>query len=239
MDYVFNRDITTGDIVTQFPKASQVLKKYRIDFCCGGNRAIGEVLKEKGIEEGVVLSELTTLYNETHADDQPHKDWESISYIEFIDYVVNKHHAYLYQILPELEMYTTKIYRVHGANHPELAQVHQMFAKLKAELMHHLIQEEEMVFPKIIDFENKPTQEKQDDVLKAIVSLEDEHDSAGNIVKELRDITSDFTVPADGCNTYRLTYLKLEELENDLFEHIHLENNIMFPRIEKEKIYSN
>lgn len=236
MEAKFDQTFKTGDIVTEFPKASQIFKKYRIDFCCGGDRLIGDVLDKKGLDEEKVLNELNSLYEETKMLNETHKDWQTIPYAEFIDYVVNKHHAYLYNVLPELDMFSTKIYRVHGAHHPELDDVHQLVAKLKAELEHHLIQEEEAVFPKIKDFEQQPTEEKLNALLKVISILEAEHDQAGNIIKQLRDITSDFTTPADGCNTYRLTYMKLEELENDLFEHIHLENNIMFKRLEQEKI---
>ena len=109
--------------------------------------------------------------------------------------------------------------------------MHKLFNNLKTELEEHLIKEEEMLFPKIREAQNNPASGNGEEIRKLVNETEEEHETAGAVLKELRDITSDYTVPADGCPTYRLVYDKLQELEADLFEHIHLENNVLFPKI--------
>ena len=234
MDIIFDETTKTGDIVTRFPKASHVFKEYRIDFCCGGNRPIGESIKAKKLDEKEVLGRLNTLYAETKAMNEKETNWEEAAYSELIEYIINTHHTYLYEVLPELSQFVTKVYRVHGASHPELTHVYNLFHKLKMELDHHLIQEEEKVFPKILLYEETGSIDYLNKAVQNIEALEAEHEAAGDILRELRSVTSDYQLPEGACTTYTLTYLKLDELESDLFQHIHLENNILFPRVLKE-----
>ncbi|MFN2747354.1 MULTISPECIES: iron-sulfur cluster repair di-iron protein [Bacillus] len=234
MDTVFDQNTKTGEIVTRFPRASRILKEYRIDFCCGGNRPIAEAIQEQNLNEEEILTKINTLYEETKALNEQETNWSEAPYSRLIDYVVQTHHAYLYDVLPELSGFVTKVYRVHGIHHPELGRVHQLFHQLKAELEHHLIQEEEQIFPKITAFEETNDKAYLTEAVEAIDTLEQEHASCGNILKELRKVTSDYTLPEGACTTYTLTYLKLDELETDLFQHIHLENNILFPRLAAE-----
>lgn len=133
--------------------------------------------------------------------------------------------------LPQLSPYVTKVLRVHGPEQPHLVQVHKLFNDLKADLEQHLMKEETKAFPLIIQFEQNPTKENEQAMREVIEELVTEHDTAGDIIKEIRKITNDFTPPFDACGTYRLVYNRLEALEEDLFTHIHLENNILFPRI--------
>ncbi|NPC92939.1 iron-sulfur cluster repair di-iron protein [Bacillus sp. WMMC1349] len=234
MEALFDRNTKTGDIVTRFPRASQLLKEYRIDFCCGGNRPIAEAIAEQNLNEEEILTKINTLYQETKALNEKETDWSQVPYSQLINYVIDTHHAYLNEVLPELSGFVTKVYRVHGVHHPELAQVHQLFHQLKAELEHHLIQEEEQIFPKITAYEQTKSEQHLTEAVQAIDILEQEHEAAGNILKELRQVTNDYALPEGACTTYTLTYLKLDELESDLFQHIHLENNILFPRLEAE-----
>ena len=139
------------------------------------------------------------------------------------------------RVLPKLSGYVTKVFRVHSQNHPELADVHQLFNTLKTELEQHTIQEETSIFPKIKEYENNPSQDQLTEIQNEIKALEREHDQSGSILKQLRMVTNDYTLPPDACTTYRLTYQKLQELESDLFQHIHLENNILFRRLNKNK----
>ncbi|RKL66902.1 iron-sulfur cluster repair di-iron protein [Salipaludibacillus neizhouensis] len=236
MEAIFNETTKTGDIVTRFPKASQVFKEYRIDFCCGGNRPIGEAIKEKNLNGIEVLSTLNTLYEETKRLNNQNTNWNEATYSTLIDHIINKHHAYLSDVLPELSRFVTKVYRVHGEGHPELEAVFNLFHKLKMELEHHLIQEEERVFPKILAYEKNGSKSDLDAALQTIEVLESEHEAAGDILKELRSVTNDYLLPEGACTTYTLTYLKLEEVESDLFQHIHLENNILFPRLANEAL---
>lgn len=216
-----------GDIVTLMPKASDVFKQYNIDFCCGGDRPLGDVLKEQGLNEQEVLLALEKAFEETKAVTNQ-VDFKNMKYSALIDYIINTHHVLVRRLLPEISAYTTKIMSVHGANHDELFKVHTLFHTLKMELEQHLIKEEEILFPLIKEYEENPSDELMTRIQKVMKETEDEHDTAGDVLKELRKITNNYTVPQDGCNTYLVTFDKLQELESDLFQHIHLENNILF-----------
>ncbi|MDZ5608353.1 iron-sulfur cluster repair di-iron protein [Bacillus pseudomycoides] len=230
MKHIFTENSVIGDIVTQFPKASDLFKSYRIDFCCGGNRPIIDAINERNLSAEEILTKLNTLYHETKQLNESEINWKTASYSELIDYIVNKHHRYLNEELPLLSPYVTKVLRVHGAGQPHLAQIHKLFHELKTELEQHLIKEETEDFPLILAFEQNPTDENYMKLCKVVDELENEHDHAGDIIKELRKVTNDFTPPVGACGTYRLVYQRLEALESDLFEHIHLENNVLFPR---------
>ncbi|GAA0324803.1 iron-sulfur cluster repair di-iron protein [Bacillus carboniphilus] len=234
MEYIFDQSMKTGDIVTQFPRASQVLKEYRIDFCCGGNRPIGEAIQDKELNPEEVLNKINHLYQETIKYGEKDTNWEVENYTTLIDYVLDRHHAYLNKVLPELSGYVTKVYRVHGGNHPELGLVYKLYQQLKVELEHHLIEEEDKIFPKVKLYEQEKSLELLKQIVATIDALESEHETAGSLLKEIREVTNDYQLPEGACNTYRLTFLKLAELESDLFDHIHLENNVLFPRLNRE-----
>lgn len=226
----FTASQNVGEIVTQFPKSADLFKEYRIDFCCGGDRLLGSVLKEANLDEGIVLDRINTLYEELKDTRHSERDWTQAPSSELIEHVVNTHHAYLNVELPRASELVTKILRVHGAHHPELATVYRLFHRLKMELEQHLIKEEEIEFPLLKEYETNPSGENQDKLQRILRELETEHEGAGDLLKELRKVTNDFEIPEDACNTYRLAYQKLEEIENDTFQHVHLENNILFPR---------
>lgn len=229
MENIFNAQSTVGEIVAMFPKASDLFKTYKIDFCCGGNRSLAEALAEKNVPVEDVLHQLQTMYQQSL--EKVEKNWLEASYTELIDHIIQKHHRFLMEELPQLSPYVTKVLRVHGPEQPHLVQVHKLFNDLKTELEQHLMKEETKAFPLIIQFEQNPTKENEQAMREVIEELVTEHDTAGDIIKEIRQITNDFTPPFDACGTYRLVYNRLEALEEDLFTHIHLENNILFPRI--------
>lgn len=229
MENMFTAQSTVGEIVAMFPKASDLFKTYKIDFCCGGNRSLAEALAEKNVPVEDVLHQLQTMYQQSL--EKVEKNWLEASYTELIDHIIQKHHRFLMEELPQLSPYVTKVLRVHGPEQPHLVQVHKLFNELKTELEQHLMKEETKAFPLIIQFEQHPTKENEQAMKQVIEELVAEHDTAGDIIKEIRQITNDFTPPFDACGTYRLVYNRLEALEEDLFTHIHLENNILFPRI--------
>lgn len=220
-----------GRIVTVYPGASNLLKRYDIDFCCGGGRAIGGALEEKGLDAESVLAELNAGYEKSLTQDGKDRDWQQATMTELITHVVQKHHAYLKEELPVLGEFVTKILRVHGARHGELAELHRCFHTLKMELEQHLVSEEEQMFPLVCEFEREPDAGKLAAAQNVIAELESEHTGAGDLLKRMREITDGYTLPDGACRTYTLTFQKLEEMESDLFEHIHLENNILFPRV--------
>lgn len=229
----FNSGQNIGEIVVQFPKAAEVFKTYKIDFCCGGNRPLAEALKEQGIDEKKVMEKINELYDHQQANTKnPDKDWSEVPTGELVEHILDTHHAYLWSELPKISEYVTKILRVHGELHPELTMVHKLFHMVKMELEEHLVKEETIQYPAIFNFLENDGKVDLEKAVKVIRELEEEHTAAGNILKELRVVTRDYQVPADACSSYDLTYLKLEEMENDIFQHIHLENNILFPRLE-------
>lgn len=228
----FDQHDKIGDIVTVFPGASNVFKQYGIDFCCGGGRPIGQAVSEKRLDVTKLLKELNEAYAETNRNLSEDRDWRNAPMSELIEHIVWKHHAYLQKELPIISEFVTKILRVHGAHHGEVLSVlHRLFHSLKTELEQHLIAEETILFPLLCEYEKHPNAETLAKSKAAIAGLESEHSVAGDILKDMRTITKDYTLPEDACRTYTLAFQKLEAMESDLFEHIHLENNILFPRV--------
>lgn len=234
MENMFTLNQKIGDIVVKFPRAMEILKKYKIDFCCGGDRPLEEAIKEQSLNGQEMISEINEDYNKYVIEETKDRDWTKESYSKLIEYVVNTHHGYLNETLPRLSELTTKILRVHGVNHPELAEVHKLLHSLKMELEQHLIKEEEIVFPMIVQYESAGNKEILKNAVEKIIELEGEHEGAGFILKKLREITGNYQVPKDACSSYKMTYKILQEVEDDTFKHIHLENNIMFPRLMEE-----
>lgn len=233
--FIFKSSDTIGVIATNFPKSMDIFKDYNIDFCCGGNRPLIEAIGEQELNEAEVMDKLQEAYDKTINIENEEVDFSKLSYTDLIDHIVNTHHAYLQVELPKIGELVNKILRVHGQGHSELARVHKLFSNLRMELEQHLIKEEETEFPAIKEYERSNSKELLEKILGTMKKLENEHEGAGDILKEIRRITNGFTAPEDGCNTYRLAYIKLRELEQDTFTHIHLENNILFPRLQNEK----
>ena len=226
-----------GEIVSRYPGAADIFKKYKIDFCCGGDRQLELATKEGNLNEKQILKDLNEKYQKSNKiADIKDISWKNKPLSDLINHIVNKHHGFLQENLAKISDLTTTTLRAHGKNHRELAEVHKLFHYLKMELEQHLIKEEEVLFPVVKKYEENVSTERLDKIFSVINELEDEHEGAGDILKELRDITEEYTIPDDGCSTYQLTYQLLVKLESDLFQHIHLENNILFPRLEKERV---
>lgn len=229
----FDVSQSIGEIVTLLPKASEVFREFSIDFCCGGHRPLADAIKEQKLDAEAVLAKLERAYEEAMKS-ADRTDFGRMTSSELIDYIVNTHHAYLKRNLPEISELATMILKVHGPNHSDLFKVHKLFHQLKTDLDQHLIKEEEMLFPMIKEYDEKPSPELRRKIEAVMKETEQEHETAGGVLKELRKITKEYEVPQDGCGTYRMTFDKLRELEADLFQHIHLENNILFRRLDIE-----
>ena len=227
----FRSNQSVGEIVSIMPMASDIFKQYRIDFCCGGSKPLIDAIRENNLDEVEIVKKLNEAFKANEKIKKEGRDFREMSPCELIDYIENTHHVYVKKSLPELSELTIKIMRVHGANHEVLFRVHKLFSVLKTELEQHLIKEEESLFPLIRQYGSNPSSELLARINKVIGELEGEHEGAGNILKELRKITEDYDVPKDGCNTYFATFDKIKELEADLFQHIHLENNILFKKV--------
>lgn len=228
----FTEQDKIGSIVVVFPGASNILKKYGIDFCCGGGRPLAKAIEEKSLDQEQVLRELNEAYEAAVLRTQDNnRDWRQAPMSELIDHIVQKHHGFLNQELPVISEFVTKVLRVHGVHHGNLAGLHRAFHALKTELEQHLISEETVMFPLVCEYEKNEDPLALRRAQEAINELESEHTGAGDLLKEMRELTENYTLPADACRTYTLAFQKLEALESDLFEHIHLENNILFPRV--------
>lgn len=228
MTIQITEDRLVKDIVNDFPKTSDVFKRHRIDFCCGGNIPLARAVSEQSADMNVLINELKEVIQKENQTDNL-EVWTDSTSEDIIEHVINRYHRPLEEELSQLSPYVTKVSRVHGESHEELLRVLQLFYELKHELLEHTSKEEESVFPLLLKLED-PKVENREEIISYIRELEKEHDHAGSILKELREITADFTPPADACGSYRLVYKRLEDLESQTFMHVHLENNILFPR---------
>ncbi|WP_077211164.1 iron-sulfur cluster repair di-iron protein [Bacillus dakarensis] len=229
MTYPFSNTTLVKDIVNEMPKAADLFKQRRIDFCCGGNIPLEQAAAERSVDIDELTNDLVQLYNtEENSKDNP-AVWTDSASQDIINHIQKQYHLPLEEELAQLSPYVTKVAKVHGGSHPELLRVYDLFYELKKELLEHTSKEDAVVFP-MLNLLDDPNVENKDEMINHIIELEKEHDHAGAILKELRDITSDFTPPLDACGTYRLVYKRLEMLEADTFMHVHLENNILFPR---------
>lgn len=220
-------------------KTAAIFKRYRIDFCCNGNRTIADATQSKGIDEEKLLSEL----NEVMAEKvQGEIDFKSFPIDLLADYVEKTHHRYIEQRIPEITPFLSKVARVHGANHPELLEVEQLFTETAQDLAAHVKKEELMLFPYIRQMVKSSMGNKVrpktalGSATEYIEQMEEEHDAEGERFRRISELTDNYTPPADACRTYMVTFDMLKEFEEDLHRHIHLENNILFPKsIEMEK----
>ncbi|CAN5862525.1 hypothetical protein BH11BAC7_BH11BAC7_21550 [soil metagenome] len=224
---------TIGEIVTKDIRKAKTFRKYGIDFCCGGKKTVAEVCEKKNID----IIKLSAELNETESDHStmpgnPDK-WE----LDFLaSYIVNIHHAYVKITIPVLLAWSQKLASVHGDTHPETIRIAQLFGAVADELLPHMIKEENVLFPYINMMVNASregrtlTSGKFGTVANPIRMMENEHEAVGELYMEIEKLSNQFTPPADACNTFKALYATLKEFEDDLFLHIHLENNILFPK---------
>ncbi|HOV69547.1 MAG TPA: iron-sulfur cluster repair di-iron protein [Clostridia bacterium] len=209
---------TIGGIVAEIPAAGSVFKAFGIDYCCGGQRKLADVIAEQGVNRAELYSalddEAAKARKNANITDLGSLSSETLSY-----YIESTHHSYLRKALPELGELFAAVLSAHGVNHPELFDLYRVFGGLRTELEQHLIKEEVSLFPKLAS--------EYEDVSALAREIKAEHDSAGKALRELRRISGDYAVPSDGCPTYEKLFTQLERLEDDLHQHIHLENNIL------------
>ncbi len=223
---------TVRDLATANPAAVRVFEKYNIDYCCGGRRPLAEACQELGLDAGTIMAEVEACGRPSTVG----PDWNQASLGDLIAYILDTHHAYLNKELPLLEARLEKIAGKHGENHPALVRLKQVFGGLKTELESHCRKEEMVLFPSIAEMENArrlgraPARLPFTSVASPIRVMMHDHDGAGDALREMRRLSEDYAVPEDACPTFRATFADLETLERDLHQHIHLENNILFPR---------
>jgi regulator of cell morphogenesis and NO signaling len=224
---------TVGGVARSFPGSVRLFQQYGIDFCCGGNRSLGEACQEKGVSIEQFLADVERAQQSNVASET--RDWDSATLSQLIDHILTKHHAYLRAELPRLAQMLAKVIEVHGTRHPEsLPSLGKIYAGLKKELEEHMWKEENVLFPIIKKMEQAirsgQVRAAPMSVRNPITVMEMEHESAGNALQQMRRLTAEYQPSDDACNTYRGLLDGLKTLEADLHQHIHLENNILFPR---------
>jgi regulator of cell morphogenesis and NO signaling len=220
---------TLADVVTADPSLARQLERHGLDYCCGGTRTVAEACAGRGIDVDDLIAELTT---DTEA---PSPDWATMAADELVDHIESTHHRYLWRELPRLGALVDKEKSVHGARHPELDDIARCYDDLRADLEPHLLKEERVLFPMIRQLAAAHARPAfHCGTLRNPISvMEREHDTAGALLAQLRESTSGYTPPADGCATYEMLYRGLADLEADTHLHVHKENNILFPMVER------
>lgn len=222
---------TVRDLASANPGAARIFESFGIDYCCGGERSLAQACSAAKVSVQEVIDAL----GQTPAQRED-RDWQEASLAELINHIIEKHHAYVRAEIPRLVALLAKVVRVHGQNHPELEKVEVSFQALAEELTLHLLKEERMLFPYIVQLEDaakrgsRPAPAMFGAVQNPVRMMMMEHDSAGELLREMRETTNGYGVPEDGCMSYTMLYRALPEFEADLHQHIHLENNILFPR---------
>jgi regulator of cell morphogenesis and NO signaling len=228
---------TVGAIVRDRPSLSRLFEQAKVDYCCGGKKTLEEACRQVGIDPQVFLAQLEASVT---SDEEPEVNVATLSLTELADRIEQTHHAYLHSELPRLEKMTAKVAAVHGDKEPRLHQIKDVFLALSQELATHLMKEEQILFPMIRQLESSETLPlfHCGILTNPVRRMEFEHDVAGVALAQLRQLTDDFTPPDWACNTYRAMLDALATFEQDVYQHIHQENNVLFPRameMEEEK----
>lgn len=223
---------TLSEMVLENHQTARVFEKYGLDFCCRGNQTLDSACAEHSLPIETIQRELEALPE--HPNAMREYLWDSPF---LVDYILNNHHNYIRQTLPSLREHLSKVLRVHSIRHPELIRVGQLFESVTADLEHHLLKEEIMLFPYIKELmNNRIVISPFGSVRDPIEALENEHVDAGDTFAEIRSLLNNYQPPEDACTTMKVTYKELQEFEQDLHEHVFLENTILFPKaITKEK----
>ena len=219
-----------GEFVTQDYRTAHLFTKYGIDFCCGGKKTLKEACQNAAVDSNLVITELESLL----AKGDPDTKAEDKTVPQLVEYLVSTHHAYTREKGELLLRYSSKMVFAHGERHPEVNQLYALIKSLTDELIPHLMKEENILFPAMISIsEGTPSNFPKEKIGYPIQAMEAEHEEVGEIIKKLAEITNNFSPPSYACTTWKICYSTLAEYIEDLQTHIHLENNVLFPKIMK------
>ncbi|MEL0455599.1 iron-sulfur cluster repair di-iron protein [Flavobacteriaceae bacterium SZ-1-7] len=225
-----------GQFVADDYRTAAVFSRYGIDFCCKGQRTIEEVCNKKDIDASQLLDELEVQLNSKTDQTIDYKSWPLDL---LVDYIEKKHHRYVEEKIPVLLQFLNKLCKVHGERHPELFKINELFKESATDLAAHMKKEELILFPFVKKMvaakigETTIRTPKFGAVVNPIEMMKQEHDNEGERFRQIAQLTNHYSPPQDACNTYQVTYAMLQEFEQDLHLHIHLENNILFPKAMK------
>jgi regulator of cell morphogenesis and NO signaling len=223
------------DVVLELPQATRVFEKLKIDYCCGGDTPLGEACATAGVEVAN-LERMLEAAERAEAQGKVSLDFQKATLTELIGHILDKHHVYTREEMARLEPLIEKVISAHGENHPELRSLGGLFQQLCADLRPHMLKEEQILFPYILEMERSAVEHGPapfppfGTVKNPVRMMMMEHETVGDLLRELRALTANYAVPSDGCVSYQTLYQALEAFEQDLHQHIHLENNILFPR---------
>lgn len=241
MEFIYERKV--GEVVAEDYRAAAIFQKYGIDFCCKGNISIDQACEINNILTEDVMRELKILIATDKTQPVAYLSWSPAFLVDFIE---ETHHRYVREKTPVILAYLEKLCQKHGGRHPELLEIKQLFSDSAAELASHMQKEEQILFPRIRSIAAMKSATHRDQILTPgilqapIHVMMHEHDNEGERFKKIETLSDHYQPPADACNTYKVTYALLQEFENDLHLHIHLENNILFPKaVEMEKELMN
>ncbi len=232
---ILSLDKTVRDLALEMPQATRVLERLKIDYCCGGDMPLSEACATAGIEVAN-LERMLAEAELAEVQGNGSQDFQQATLSELIGHILDKHHVYTKSEMARLDPLIDKVIAAHGENHAELRVIGNVFQRLCADLKPHMFKEEEVLFPYILEMERASQQQRPapmapfGTVNNPVRMMMMEHETVGAILRELRELSSNYTVPADGCISYQTLYQALEAFEGDLHQHIHLENNILFPR---------
>jgi regulator of cell morphogenesis and NO signaling len=232
-------EATVGQLVVERPSRARVFEKLGIDYCCGGKKPLRRAIEERGLDTGNVVAELEK--EQAGPTEHTERNWATASLTDLCDHIESTHHAYLKGELPRLAYLTHKIADRHGDRRPALAEVHNVFMSLKEEMESHMMKEERILFPlcRRLDTADVLPESHCGSVNNPIQVMVREHEDAGDALARIRELTENYSLPADACNTYRATFGSLQQLERDMHQHVHKENNILFPKaVRAEKLLS-
>jgi regulator of cell morphogenesis and NO signaling len=230
---MINTGMTVREVAMELPQSTRLFEKLRIDYCCGGHRPLAEACASAGINVDEVMAMLGEV---TPSEATGALDFQNASLPGLITHIIDTHHVFTKSEMERLQSLTDKVIGAHGANHPELLHLRELWQRLCADLKPHMFKEEQILFPYMIalakaaDHKGPAPFAPFGTVNNPIRMMMREHDVAGEIVRELRALTADYKAPADACISYQTLYQALENFERDLHQHIHLENNILFPK---------
>jgi regulator of cell morphogenesis and NO signaling len=226
---------TVRELVLENPQATRVLEKVGIDYCCGGGKSLEEACAAAKISVDEVIDSLELAEEQARAQ-QKDRNWQREPLADLVAHINSTHHKYTREEIARLGPLFDKVVSVHGKNHSELQHVRAAFRGLAQELTMHMMKEEAVLFPYIIRMEEAVIQKEPvlpppfGSVQNPVAMMMQEHDSAGDALKAMRQASAGYTPPGDACISYQALYRALADFEKDLHQHIHLENNILFPR---------
>jgi regulator of cell morphogenesis and NO signaling len=214
---------TLAQIVTTDHRAASVFEKYQLDFCCKGKRSLQQACEEISVPVDTLLGELA----QASVSSKLNIEFDKMSLAQLADFIVLTHHDFVKREMPQILFYLEKVAAKHGLRHPEMLNVFNIFENVKKEMDQHMANEEEVLFPQLKRLEAGDINAIRPE---SFTSFEQEHEHAGAFMQEIRQLTNNYTPPAGACTTFRLSFAALQAFEADLHQHVHLENNILFPK---------